>query len=115
MKFCSDSEKCKNCEARELCQALENLVGLMESLRPAPKPDAEVKELTYDYLNHMAPALDEKYAEELYRSITFSAFQGMIAASMKTVSDLYISWEAKCEEIDKLKVQLDAQEAIYNG
>lgn len=115
MTFCNDFEKCQTCEVRELCQAFENLIAIAVNYKPKPKSDIEVKRLTEDYLSHMAFTLDEKNAAELYKSIDFEAFQGLIAASMQTIAELYISWDAKCEEIDKLKVQLEAQEAIHNG
>ncbi len=115
MKFCKDPEKCQTCDIRELCGAFEKLVDLVESYKPTPKLDDKIREDVEDYLTHMVLALDEDKARELYRSLDFKAFQGIIYASIQTVSDLYISWEAKCEEIDKLKVQLEAQEAICNG
>lgn len=115
MKFCNESEKCQTCEARELCQALENLINLIKSHRPAPKSDAKIKEDVEEYLIHIVPTLDEDKALELYKSLDFSAFYGLILASMHNMLDLYISWEAKCEELDKLKVQLDAQEVLQNG
>ena len=115
MKFCNETKKCNTCDIRELCGAFEKLVDLMENYKPTPRPDAKIKEDVEEYLIHMVAALDEDKALELYKSLDFSAFHGLILASMQNITDLYISWEAKCEELDKLKVQLDAQEAIHNG
>lgn len=115
MTFCKDSNKCQSCEARPLCQALEDLVDALENIKPTPKPDDYIKKQTEEYISKLGFAIEPHAAEVLFKEMDVGAFQGMVIASLQTVSELYVSWESKCEELDKLKVQLEAQEAIAHG
>lgn len=114
MKDCQKyGDDCNKCNAKELCDALTTLLDLISEKHIVPSDD-KVKEQTMDFVHHMGlVALDKATARELYNHLEFDVFQGLVVASMHTVSDLYLSWEDKCKQIESLKVQLDAQEALH--
>ena len=112
MKACSDD--CSKCEAKALCDALTNLLDVIVTTKPKIPSDDVIKEQVTEYVQHMGRvAFNESYAREIFKELDFEAFHGLVIASMHTLSDVYLSWEDKCEQIEALKVQLDAQEALH--
>ncbi len=114
MKDCQKyGDDCSKCNAKELCDALTTLLDLI-SEKPIVPSDDKVEEQTMDFIHHMGfVALDKAAAREVYNHLDFDTFHGLVIASTHTISDLYLSWEDKCKQIENLKVQLDAQEALH--
>ena len=112
MKMCNDSDKCATCGAKEMCKALETLLTAIENYTPKPIPDYKIKHDAGKFLADMCFAMDEQHAMELYKQLDFKTFHGLILTSLDIISELYISWDAKNTEIEKLKVLVDAQEVI---
>ena len=114
MKDCQRyGDDCSKCNDKELCDALTTLLDLVAEKITVPSDD-KIKEQTMDYIHHMGfVALDKAVAREVYDHLDFDIFHGMATVSMHTISDLYLSWEDKRKQIESLKVQLDAQEALH--
>ena len=115
MKDCQNyGDDCSKCGAKELCDALTNLLEVLSTSKPKIPSDDVIREQTMEYVHHVGrAAFNEAYAKELFKELDFDIFHGLILASMHTLSDVYLSWEDKCEQIDALKVQLDALEALH--
>ena len=115
MKFCKDSTKCQTCDIAQLCQAFDQLEEAINNLQPKVKPDKEIADDVHDFMTHMLPMMKLNICKEVLDDMTPDMLQGLVMAAMSTVADLHTSWEAKQQEIDRLKVQLEAQEAINHG
>lgn len=113
--FCKDDEKCKSCKGHDLCKALDELKKAADEYEPEVPTDKEIRDNVIDYLLHIGPFLDEKFAMELYYELKPKDILNVINVSTDIVLGLMLSWEMKCNELDKLKVQLEAQEAINHG
>ena len=99
----------------EVWKAFEQLNKAIDNLEPEVPDDESIQKETLDYMIHMAPiALGGRgLAEVLLKELDAPALEGLLLASCGIVGKLYLSWAAKCKEIESLKVQLEAQEALH--
>lgn len=110
MKNCS--EDCTTCDARLICQALEDLLDAIGNYSPKIPSDDTVKNMAYDYIKHVGPAaLNIELAKEIYRGIDVESFHALLELSIMCVTNLLLSWEDKTTQ---LQVIMEAQEAM-NG
>ncbi len=111
MKFCKDNEKCQSCEHKDLCEAFSLLVDAATEMADKHESDEQIKRDVEEMLRVNSPMVMFQW----YKHIDKQHLCELAEVLVLMLDRLYRSWEHKCEEIDKLKVQLEAQETISHA
>lgn len=111
MKFCKDNKKCQECQHKDICEALGALMDAVEAKTNTVESDERIKKDVEELLRINGPMVILRG----YIHMDKSTLAELAEVLVMSIDMLYRSWEHKCEEIDKLKVQLEAQETISHA
>ena len=111
MKFCDNSKKCQECQHKDICKALGALVDAVEAEANTVEADERIRKDIEELLRINGPMVILRGYIHMDKTTLVELAEVLVI----TIDKLYRSWEYKCEEIDKLKVQLEAQETISHA